>query len=109
MRNQRTEPRYKISLKVTIKGIDRDFKCETKDLSLKGIFIKTAHNFSNQEFLELSIEVLPSKAEIEVLGEIVHAIPGYGIGLKFIDYFDNAKDILKTIIRYAQSREQNSK
>jgi len=106
MNSQRTEPRYRISLNVVIKGINRDFKCETKDLSLNGIFIKTAHNFSNYEFLDLSIEVLPTKAEIEVLGEIVHAIPGYGIGLKFIDYFDNAKDMLKMLIEYAQNQQK---
>jgi len=105
MKRQRTEPRYKISLNVIIKGIDRDFKCETKDLSLNGIFIKTAHDFTNYEFLDLSIEIRPTKAEIEVLGEIVHTIPGYGIGLKFIDYFDNAKKMLEVIIEYAQNQD----
>ena len=104
MKQQRTEPRYKITLNVIIKGIDRDFKCETKDLSLKGIFLKTAHDFSNYEFLDMSIEVLPMKTQIEVLGEIVHTIPGYGIGLKFIDYFDNAKEILQALIEYAQNQ-----
>jgi hypothetical protein len=106
MKTQRTEPRYKISLNVTIKGINRDFKCETKDLSLNGIFIKTAHDFSNHDFLDLSIEILPTRAEIEVLGEIVHAIPGYGIGLRFIDYFKNAKNMLEVLIEYAQNQNK---
>ena len=103
---QRTQPRYKISLNVTIKGIDRDFKCETKDLSLNGLFIKTAHKFEDNQYLELSIEVLPLKSEIEVLGKIVHAIPGYGIGLKFIDYFDNAKKMLVVLVEYVQNQNK---
>ena len=103
---QRTHPRYKITLNVTIKGIDRDFKCETKDLSLNGLFIKTAHKFEDNQYLELSIEVLPLKSEIEVLGKIVHAIPGYGIGLKFIDYFDNAKKMLVVLVEYVQNQNK---
>ena len=105
--NQRTAPRYKISLNVIIKGIDRDFKCETRDLSINGLFIKTAHKFKNNDFLDLSIQIIPMNADIEVLGKIVHVIPGYGVGLQFIDYFDNAKKMLKVLIEYTQN--QNNK
>ncbi|MBN2694629.1 PilZ domain-containing protein [bacterium] len=100
MEQKRSTPRYKIQLKVEIKGVNRVFNAETADISLKGMFLKTTHNFPVDSFLELKCVIEPMNSSIEMLGKVIHQIPGYGVGILFIEYKDNALKMIETLILY---------
>lgn len=101
--NKRTQPRYRVTLEVTISGVNKNFKAQTQDLSKTGMFLKTTKKFIVDEFLDIVIEINPLGSQIEILGKVVHQVPGYGVGIRFIEYKDNAKKMVDTLIEYAQS------
>ena len=105
MKENRTNPRFKIELNVIIKGINRDFKAHTVDLSLNGIFLKTTQKFPIASFVEMIIEVLPLKQNIEVLGKIIHKRAKIGVGIEFIEYAEGSKEILKSLVEFNENLE----
>ncbi len=102
MKENRTNPRYKITLNVVIKGIKKDFKAKIVNLSVNGIFLETTQKFPIGSFVEMLIEVKPFNSTIEVLGKIVHRAPKEGVGIEFIDCFGDSKKLLQSLVDFSQ-------
>ena len=98
MKENRTNPRYKIELKVTIKGIYKDFEAQTENLSENGIFLETTQKFPVNSFVEMCIKTHYFDKKIEVLGKVIHKKPKIGVGIEFIDYHDNSRELIATLI-----------
>ena len=98
MKENRTNPRYKIKLKVTIRGINKNFEAKTTNLSKNGLFLETTQKFPVNSFVEMIIESHNLNKKIEVLGKIIHKKPKIGVGIEFIDYFDDSKELIKNLI-----------
>ncbi len=107
MEQKRSTPRYQIKLQVEIKGIERVFRAETADISLKGMFLKTTYNFPVDSFLELKCIIEPMNSTIEMLGKVIHQVPGFGVGILFIEYKDNALKMIETLILYTIKNSSN--
>jgi len=102
--NERAEPRYPVSLKVTYTSYD-DFILEyTKNVSRQGMFIKTRRPHEVHDRVDLSLQVPGLPDAIHIVGEVVRVCihntsdEDAGIGIKFIDIDEKSRQALISFI-----------
>ena len=106
--DQRIEKRCPVSLKVSYKTFD-DFMDEyTKNVSQRGMFIRTRRPHAIHEITEILLHVPELPNPVRIKGEIVHVKRNAqreedcGVGIKFIDIDEQSREAL---ISFIKSRE----
>ncbi len=106
--DKRTEKRCSVSLKVSYRTFDEFIDEYTKNVSRRGMFIKTTRHHTHNEIAEILLHVPELPYPVRIKGEIVHIdldsenTENCGVGVKFIDIDDQSRGAL---IAFIKSRE----
>lgn len=106
--DKRTERRCPLSLRVSYKTFNEFIDEYTKNVSRRGMFIRTKRYHELHEIAELLLHVPELPHPVRIKGEIVHVElhaqreEDCGVGVKFIDIDDQSREAL---IAFIKSRE----
>jgi uncharacterized protein (TIGR02266 family) len=106
--DQRIEKRCPASLKVSYKTFHEFMDEYTKNVSRRGMFIRTKRHHAIHEIAELLLHVPGLPHPLRIKGEIVHvklnaqSEEDCGVGVKFIDIDDQSREAL---IAFINTRE----
>lgn len=83
--DRRENPRYRISLNVMmhVGGGGRTLTGRSVDISRAGLFVHLVESVSEGHRVELMLEAEGQAEVLFVTGVVVHAVPGYGVGIRF--------------------------
>lgn len=104
-KDKRTEPRCAVSLRVSYKTFDEFMDEYTKNVSRRGMFIRTTRPHKLHEIAELDLYVPELPDPIRIKGEIVHVnlnaprAEDSGVGIKFLDIDDQSREALISFIK----------
>lgn len=102
---QRSEKRCPVTLKVSYKSYDQFIDEYTKNVSRRGMFIRTKRPHKLRDIVELLLHVPGLPDPVRISGEVAHvnlSAPreeDCGIGIKFIDIDDQSRNALIGFIR----------
>ena len=105
VKNQRTDKRCDIALKVTYQSFDKFITEYTKNVSKGGMFVKTKAHHKKGSKTDLFLHVPGMNEPLKIIAEIVHVNPkepageDSGIGVKFIDMDDLSRQKLVEFIK----------
>ncbi len=105
---QRTEKRCPVALRVSYRTFNEFIDEYTKNVSRRGMFIRTKRPHAINEIAELLLHVPELSEPVRIRGEIVHVElnaareEDCGVGVKFIDIDDRSREAL---ISFIKSRE----
>jgi uncharacterized protein (TIGR02266 family) len=108
---QRTAKRCPVALKVSYKSYDNFIDEYTKNVSRRGMFIKTRRPHQTHDVVDLFLHVPGLTEPVHIGGEILHvnmlsaSDEDAGIGVKFIDIDEKSRQAL---IAFIQSRESRT-
>lgn len=106
--DKRTERRCPAALRVSYKTFDEFIDEYTKNVSRRGMFIRTKRHHATGEIAELLLHVPELPHPVRIKGEIVHVElnakreEDCGVGVKFIDIDEQSREAL---ISFIKSRE----
>lgn len=106
--DKRAEKRCPVSLRVSYKTFHEFIDEYTKNVSRRGMFIRTKRLHALHEIAELLLHVPELPHPVRIKGEIVHVElnapreEDCGVGVKFIDIDDQSREAL---ISFIKSRE----
>jgi uncharacterized protein (TIGR02266 family) len=106
--DKRVEKRCPVSLRVSYKTFSQFIDEYTKNVSRRGMFIRTKRPHVIHEIAELLLHVPELPHPVRIKGEIVHVElnaqreEDCGVGVKFIDIDDQSREAL---ISFIKSRE----
>ena len=106
--DKRSEKRCPIALRVSYKTFNEFIDEYTKNVSKRGMFIRTKRHHALHDIAELLLHVPELPHPVRIKGEIVHVErdalleEDCGVGVKFIDIDDQSRGAL---ISYIKSRE----
>ena len=106
--DQRIEKRCPVSLRVSYKTFNEFMDEYTKNVSQRGMFIRTKRHHEIHEITEILLHVPELPHPVRIKGEIVHVKRNAqreedcGVGVKFIDIDDQSREAL---ISFIKSRE----
>jgi PilZ domain-containing protein len=90
--DRREHDRSRLILDVHFDGADATGVASTRDISVGGLFMKTQAEIPVGKTLSLRI---PLGGQYAVLkAEVVYSKPGLGVGVRFIDLPDEARDLM---------------
>jgi len=72
-------------LSVTYEGYSEDIVTRPPDISTRGMFINTAHNFPVGGILAVRFKLAHSGVEINTRAEVRYCLAGVGVGVEFIE------------------------
>lgn len=107
-KDKRVEKRCPVTLKVSYKTYSEFIDEYTKNVSRKGMFIRTKRHHAVHEIAELLLHVPELPHPVRIRGEIVHVKlnapreEDCGVGVKFIDIDEQSREAL---ISFINSRE----
>ena len=90
--NRRQHDRSRLIVDVHFDGAESTGVASTKDISLGGLYLSTRTNIPVGAMLALRIPL--GNDHIVVKGEVVYVNPGEGVGVKFRELTDEAKQSL---------------
>lgn len=106
--DKRTEKRCPVALRVSYKTYNEFIDEYTKNVSKRGMFIRTKRHHELHEIADLLLHVPELSHPVRIKGEIVHVEVNAereedrGVGVKFIDIDDQSREAL---ISFIKSRE----
>lgn len=106
--DMRTEKRCPVALRVSYRTFNEFIDEYTKNVSKRGMFIRTKRHHTLNEIAELLLHVPELPDPVRIKGEIVHVElnaereEDCGVGVKFIDIDDQSREAL---ILFIKSRE----
>lgn len=106
--DMRTEKRCPVALRVSYKTFNEFIDEYTKNVSKRGMFIRTKRHHTINEIAELLLHVPELPDPVRIKGEIVHVElnaereEDCGVGVKFIDIDEQSREAL---ILFIKSRE----
>jgi len=106
--DKRVEKRCPVALRVSYKTFHEFIDEYTKNVSRRGMFIRTKRQHELHEIAELLLHVPELPHPVKIKGEIVHVElnapreEDCGVGVKFIDIDDQSREAL---ISFIKSRE----
>jgi len=106
--DKRTEKRCPVALRVSYRTFNEFIDEYTKNVSRRGMFIRTKRHHAINEIAELLLHVPELPDPVRIKGEIVHVElnaareEDCGVGVKFIDIDDRSREAL---ISFIKSRE----
>jgi PilZ domain len=72
-------------LSVTYEGRSEEIALKPPDISTRGMFINTTHNFPEGAVLNVTFRLGHSGAQISTRAEVRYCLPGVGVGVEFVD------------------------
>jgi PilZ domain len=75
---------------VTYEGRSEDIALRPPDISTRGMFINTTHNFPEGAVLNVQFRLGHSGVQISTRAEVRYCLPGVGVGVEFVDIADDA-------------------
>jgi hypothetical protein len=105
--DRRDAPRYRVSLNVMmhVGGGGRTLTGRSVDISRAGIFVNLAESITEGHRVELMLETEGQADVLFVTGVIVHAVPGYGVGIRFSTLSARASGRLMALLDRLQAAE----
>ncbi|MBI5074520.1 MAG: TIGR02266 family protein [Nitrospirae bacterium] len=109
--DKRTEKRCPVSLRVSYMTFNEFIDEYTKNVSRRGMFIKTKRHHELGEVAELQLHVPELPHPVRIKGEIVHVElnapreEDCGVGVKFIDIDDQSREALISFIKARENCE----
>lgn len=70
---------------VTYEGRSEDVALRPPDISTRGMFINTTHNFPEGAVLNVQFCLWHSGVKISTRAEVRYCLPGVGVGVEFVD------------------------
>lgn len=77
-------------LSVTYEGRSEDIALKPPDISTRGMFINTTHNFPEGAVLNVQFRLGHSGVQISTRAEVRYCLPGVGVGVEFVDISPDA-------------------
>lgn len=109
--DKRAERRCPVALRVSYKTFNEFIDEYTKNVSRRGMFIKTKRLHERGEIAELLLHVPELPDPVRIRGEIVHVElnapreEDCGVGVKFIDIDDQSREALISFIKARENCE----
>lgn len=110
-RNQRRDLRYRICTSVTLQVGKRNVPATSRDVGLRGLFIRTSEAFKDNEFVRLSIRLPWSGEELTLFGRVAHGSPqptSDGVGIALYANSRTALDAWEAFVKEAARRHPNA-
>src|SRR2546427_4622895 len=111
MIEQRAKPRINICLEAYWDGRSGNYSARTTDLSEDGCYIDSLGDVTVGEILGFEIQ-LPAGEWLYLEGEVMHAKPSLGFGIRFIDLDPEQVEKIRGVIELAgtpRGRYRNSR
>jgi PilZ domain len=72
-------------LSVTYEGRSEEIALKPPDISTRGMFINTTHNFPEGAVLNVTFRLGHSGVQISTRAEVRYCLAGVGVGVEFVD------------------------
>jgi hypothetical protein len=107
---RRQTPRYRIGLNVLmhVGGGGRTLTGRSVDLSRAGIFVHLSEAVTEGHRVEMMLEADNHVDVLFVTGVVVHAVPGYGVGIRFSALSARADGRLVELLARLEAAEPNA-
>jgi hypothetical protein len=95
-------------LSVTYEGRSEDIALKPPDISTRGMFVNTKHNFPEGAVLNVQFRLGRSGVQISTRAEVRYCLPGVGVGIEFVDISPEAIKAIENEVdlgKRADSRE----
>ena len=89
-------------LSVVYEGFSEEIPVRVPDISVRGMFINTPHEFPHGAILIVTFRLTRSNYEINTRSEVRYCLPGVGIGVEFIDISEEAMKAIEDELRVAE-------
>lgn len=108
--DRRENPRYRISLNVMmhVGGGGRTLTGRSVDISRAGIFVHLVEPISEGHRVELMLETEGQADVLFVTGVVVHAVPSYGVGIRFSALSARASGRLVALLERLRQEEDGA-
>jgi hypothetical protein len=89
----RQEKRYAHlrDLSVAYEGHSMDIPLRSPDISSRGMFVNTAHEFPQGAVLKVSFRLPWTNYKVTARCEVRYCLPGVGVGLEFVEISEAAR------------------
>lgn len=77
-------------LSVTYEGRSEEIALRPPDISTRGMFINTTHNFPEGAVLNVQFRLGHSGVQISTRAEVRYCLAGVGVGVEFVDILPDA-------------------
>lgn len=77
-------------LSVTYEGRSEEIALKPPDISTRGMFVNTTHNFPEGAVLNVQFRLGHSGVQISSRAEVRYCLPGVGVGIEFVDISPDA-------------------
>ena len=89
-------------LQVNYEGYSEEIPVRVPDISTRGMFINTPHQFPQGAVLNVKFILTRSNTEISARAEVRYNLPGVGVGIEFIDISPEAQKAIEDELRVAE-------
>lgn len=89
-------------LQVNYEGYSEEIPVRVPDISTRGMFINTPHQFPQGAVLNVKFILTRSNTEITARAEVRYNLPGVGVGVEFIDISPECQKAIEDELRVAE-------
>ena len=89
-------------LQVNYEGYSEEIPVRVPDISTRGMFINTPHQFPQGAVLNVKFILTRSNTEIAARAEVRYNLPGVGVGIEFIDIAPELQKAIEEELRVAE-------
>ncbi len=89
-------------LQVNYEGYSEEIPVRIPDISTRGMFINTPHQFPQGAVLNVKFILTRSNTEICARAEVRYNLPGVGVGIEFIDINPEMQKAIEDELRVAE-------
>ncbi len=89
-------------LQVNYEGYSEEIPVRVPDISTRGMFINTPHQFPQGAVLNVKFILTRSNTEIVARAEVRYNLPGVGVGIEFTDIAPEAQRAIEEELRVAE-------
>jgi hypothetical protein len=97
--NRRRATRFAAVLKVSVEVEGRTLVGKSRDISEGGVFVRMPSGLSTDMEVVLTVETEVGAEPIQLLGRVVHAVPGMGSGIAFVASTPEAADRVAALLQ----------
>lgn len=91
---RRQHPRFAVDIDVSYVNRDRHVRVSAKDVSLGGLFLYDHDPPAFATILDLTLHLSGDHGDLLMKGEVMHSLPGRGMGVRFVFEDGDALDEL---------------
>ena len=89
-------------LQVNYEGYSEEIPVRVPDISTRGMFINTPHQFPQGAVLNVKFILTRSNTEVVARAEVRYNLPGVGVGIEFIDISPECQKAIEDELRVAE-------